>query len=412
MVSDEHRIVSPDRVAAIRETLTALRRRLHAYPELSGEERRTADLIAGRLNDLGLPVQTGVGGHGVVGLLHGALPGPTIAYRADMDALPIQEMSGAPYRSLSLGVSHACGHDVHVAIALGVAEVLAEGRNDLPGTIKFVFQPAEESLDGARAMLASGVLDDPTPEAMVALHAFPLPAGTVGLTPGLCLAGMEEFRVRFYAPSGNRDAVVARAIQALEGLSTAKAPTTAEAFDAVVDRMATHQLTETIFLSCWPHSAGHEPPYHLMGLVSIADFKLRQSVRTQIKRALDRVVAGMGATYDLTYTFTNPPLHNDPHLMQRVQQVIARVVGPEKTVTFQSPYPFAHEDFALFAEQLPAAFLWLGTANRARGIDSILHTPDYDVEEEALVTGVRVVTSVVHHLLAGHHIVEVRAEDP
>ena len=400
MMPDRHTLVPPYEVAPMRAALVALRRSLHAHPELSGNELWTADVIAGRLVDLGLEVETGIGGHGVVARLRGGRPGPTVAYRADMDALPIQEATGAPYRSLILGVSHACGHDAHVTIALGVAEVLTNVRPTLPGTVKLLFQPAEESLDGARMMLADGVLDDPRPKAMVALHTSPLPAGMVGVTPGLCLAGMEEFRVRFYAPSGNRDALVARAIRALEALSTAKAPTTPEAFDAVVSQMtAPQELRETLFLSCWPHSAGHKPPYHLMGLVSITDFNRRPAVRAQIRNTLDRVAASMGATYDLAYTFENPPLRNDPDLVRQITPTVRAVVGPDQMMTFRSPYPFAHEDLVLFAKRLPVAFLWLGTANRARGIDSILHTPDYDIDEDALVTGVSVAASILRRLL-------------
>jgi amidohydrolase len=394
-------VITLEQIAPMRDTLRAVRGSLHAHPELSGDEAWTADFIAGRLVSLGLEVESGVGGHGVVGLLCGGRPGPTIAYRADIDGLPIQEATGSPYRSLILGVSHACGHDAHVTLALGVAEVLAKIRQDLPGTVKLIFQPAEESLVGARAMIDDGVLANPKPEAIVALHTFPLPTGTVGLTPGLCLAGMEEFRVRFYAPSGNRDRLVARAIEALEALSTDKAPTTTGAFDAVVRKMlAPQNLRTTIFLSCWPHSAGHAPPYHLMGLVSITDFARREAVRARIRETLDRVAGSMGATYDLVTTFANPPLRNDPDLVQRISPVVEQVVGPAHALTFRSPYPFAHEDFALFAKRLPAALLWLGTANRERGIDSLLHTPDYDIDEDALVTGVSVAASTVRYLLS------------
>ena len=151
-----------------------------------------------------------------LGMLRGANPGPVIAYRADMDAMPIQDALETPYRSLVLGVKHACGHDVHTAVALGVAEVLASMRDDLAGTVKFIFQPAEESLDGARAMIASGlladgVLDAPAPEAIFALHTFPTPVGTIGIAQNACLAGMEEFRVRFYSPAGNLPGLVERA---------------------------------------------------------------------------------------------------------------------------------------------------------------------------------------------------------
>ena len=181
----------------LRSEIVSLRRYFHQYPELSWEEANTAQVLHRRLTSIGLTVQKDVGGSGLVAQLDGELPGVTIAYRADMDALPIQDALEADYASLSLGVKHACGHDAHMAVAFGVAKILYDLKDRLHGTIRFIFQPAEEALDGAHAMIANGALDEPTPQAVLALHTFPLPAGSVGLTPGCCLAGMEEFRVKF-----------------------------------------------------------------------------------------------------------------------------------------------------------------------------------------------------------------------
>ena len=382
--------------------LSALRRDLHLHPELSGEEARTAQFIADRLRALDIEVRSHVGGHGVIGLLHGEEAGPTIAYRADMDALPLQETLDQPYRSLHLGVSHACGHDAHIAIALGAAARLGMRREHLPGTVQFIFQPAEESLDGARAMIEDGALTSPHPEALVAQHVFSIPVGALGLTPGLCLAGMEEFRVRFYAPAGNMEAICTSAIRALEGISTDVAPTTPEAFDAVVEAMLRGpEHRQTVFLSCWRHSEAHLPPYHLLGLVSIPDFDLRDPVHDRIRQILDHVTAEFGATYDWEITFTNPPLVNDPTLATHLRPVLVSVVGEEHLLDFQSPYPFAHEDLSRWAAQVPTLFLWLGVANRARGITSILHTPDFDIDERALILGVDVACEVLTSLLDG-----------
>jgi metal-dependent amidase/aminoacylase/carboxypeptidase family protein len=380
--------------------LIALRRELHLHPELSGEETRTARLVAEHLRALDLEVHTEVGGHGVVGVLYGSRPGPTVGYRADMDAIPLQETLDRPYHSLHLGISHACGHDAHVAIALGAAERLVEQREALSGTIKFIFQPAEESLDGAQAMIKDGVLAAPRPQVLLAQHAFPLPSGTLGLTSGLCLAGMEEFRVRFYAPAGNLAAIRDQAMTALEGLSTSTAPTTPEAFDAVLDAMLRGpEHRQTVFLSCWPHSEGHVPPYHILGLVSIPDFSLREDVHHQIRHVLDEVSAAFGATYDWEITFTNPPLVNDPSLAQYLQPRLTALVGEDNLLRFQAPYPFAHEDLSRFASEVPTLLVWLGTANRERAIPSILHTPDFDIEEDALALGVDVASTALRCLL-------------
>jgi len=381
--------------------LIALRRELHLHPELSGEEAETAQLIANRLRALNLEVRTRVGGHGVVGVLRGDKANPTVAYRADMDALPLQEKLDQPYRSLHLGISHACGHDAHIAIALGTAERLAAQRKKLPGTIKFIFQPAEESLDGAQAMIEDGVLTSPCPQALLAQHVFPIPAGSLGLTAGACLAGMEEFRVRFYAPAGNLEAIREVAITALEGLSTGTAPRTPEAFDTILDGILRGPgYHQTIFLSCWRHSGGHVPPYHLLGLVSIPDFSLRGQVHRCIQNTLDGITAEFGATYDWDITFVNPPLINDPTLATHLRPTLISLVGEENLLDFRSPYPFAHEDLSHFAMKVPTLLLWLGTANRERSIASILHTADFDIEERALALGVDVACASIKSLLA------------
>lgn len=372
------------------------------HPELSGEESRTARLVAQHLRDLGLDTETGVGGYGVVGVLAGANPGPTVAYRADMDALPIPDDLDEDYASVHLGISHACGHDAHTAIALGVATQLSRTKRALCGDVVFIFQPAEESLDGARAMLEDDLLTLAHPAAILALHAFPLPSGTVGVAGDAGLAGMEEFRVRFYAPTGNLEPLMAAAMSALTTLSTAPVPQDLESFEAIIAGMVRgdRSLAETVYVSCWPLPAGQEPPAHLLGLVSITDFQRRAAVRTRIKQALTRTCAAYGATYDLTITFSNPPLHNDPRLVASLLPVLKSELGDQQVLTFTAPYPFAHEDFTQFAAEIPALFLWLGTQNLERGIPSILHTPGYDIDEKALGVGVRTVVAMIRHLQA------------
>ncbi len=346
-------------------------------------------------------MEEGVGGYGVVGVLEGALPGPTIAYRAELDALPIQDIIKTAYASVVLGVKHACGHDVHMAIALGLAESLRDSRDRLAGRVVFVFQPAEESLDGASAMIEAGLLHHYKPQAMLALHAFPLPVGKVGVALGNCLAGMEEFKVRFYAPAGNLDDLVAHAITALEDLSTAHAPTDTGAFDRMIEEMETGAgLSRTVFLSCWEHAPGSVPIYHLLGLVSMADFGLRPAVRGRIRGVLNALVARYGASYDLDFTFSNPPLQNHAELVSQILPAIEEALGQDNVLRFRNPYPFAHEDLALFAREVPTALVWLGTANPEKGIASILHTADYDVDEDALVVGVRVMGAVLSGLLS------------
>ena len=390
---------------ALRERLIELRRALHMHPELSGEEQETAGIIAARLRALGLRTETGIGGYGVVGVLDSNRPGPTIAYRADMDALPMEETLGQPYASMRSGVSHACGHDVHVTIALGLAELLSRSTEHLRGRVVFVFQPAEESLDGARAMLDAGLFQSYSPDMMLALHAFPVPVGTMGVAMAACLAGMEEFRVRLYTPAGNLQGLIAHVIRNLEALSTAAVPTEAQRFGQIVQRMreGDPELGRTIFVSSWPYVSGDTSHTHVLGLVSMADFSIRPETHVRIEQALDRCTASFGATYDVDYTFSNPPLRNDGALIDRIIPAVEQALGSSAVLRFRAPYPFAHEDFAHYAERVPAAFLWLGTQNLEKGIPSILHTPDYDVDEDALITGVIVMSAVVRRLMETPH---------
>jgi metal-dependent amidase/aminoacylase/carboxypeptidase family protein len=389
-----------DSIAVLRPQLVKMRRDFYMHPELSGEEQRTAQVIADRLHALGLTVQTGVGGHGVVGVLQGAHPGPIVAYRADMDAMPVQDTLETDYCSPVLGVKHACGHDVHMTIALGVAETLAALRDELTGTVRFIFQPAEESMEGARAMLAEDVLGLPAPEVIVALHTFPIPVGTIGLATEVCLAGMEEFIVRFHGKPDALEAAMTRATSVLRTCSTTP-PTSMAAFDALVRAMRAGEISEgEILVSCWPLTDFPGLGDCLLVLASFASSAAQDAVRRRIRTVLDSVAAESGTTYDLTSTFGNPLLVNDAAIVREVQPLLETTVGLENVWLFHSLYPFAHEDFALFLEHVPGALLWLGIANAEKGIGRLLHTSDFDVDEDALVIGVQVITRILLHFLA------------
>src|SRR4051794_27111528 len=199
----EHVQLSPE-VAATTDELVAMRRDLHAHPELGYQERRTAGIVAARLRELGIEVREGVAETGVVGLLRGERPGPTVLLRADMDALPIQEANEVPYRSQNLGVMHACGHDGHTTILLGTARLLAAERQSLAGAVKFVFQPAEEGGAGAHRMIAEGALDDPCVEAAFGLHLWNHePIGTIGVRPGPMMASSDAFDLTVKGQGGH-----------------------------------------------------------------------------------------------------------------------------------------------------------------------------------------------------------------
>jgi metal-dependent amidase/aminoacylase/carboxypeptidase family protein len=391
----------------LRATLVDTRRDLAMYPELSSEEVRTASRVAERLGDLGLEVRVNVGGYGVVGLLRGAYAGPTVALRADMDALPIEDVLDTPYRSQIAGVKHACGHDAHTAIALGVAEVLTGLRDILKGSVKFIFQPAEEMLEGARGMIADGALAHPCPDAIFAWHVFPMPVGWVGYTPGRCFAGMDEFLITLQGLEKYIALLKTDICTALTHLNTHLDPRDAASLARTRRTMmgldtpeATQALRETVLLSCWPDIySGTAAPHQILGLMSFPSVALRARTRQTVRDTLDTLTAAHDVTYDLRYTFSNPITDNDPALTLQARPVIEAVVGAEKAVAFKTLFPFSHEDFALYLDEIPGSLFWLGAANAARGIDAVWHTPEFDLDEAALVVGTKVMAAVLVHFL-------------
>ncbi len=396
----------------LRPKLVNTRRDLAMYPELSNEEIRTSTVVAEQLANLDLEVKTNIGGYGVVGLLRGAHPGPTVALRADMDALPIKDTLLTPYRSQIEGIKHACGHDAHTSIALGVAEVLTELRDDLRGDVKFIFQPAEEMLEGARAMIAAGVLESPRPAAIFAWHVFPMQVGKVGYTPGQCFAGMEEFLITLHGLEKHSVPLKTNICQALEQLNTREDPRDADSLARVRRIMmgldkpeAREALSETVLLSCWPDIySGAAAPHQILGLMSFPSAVLRARTQQVVRDTLDKLTASTEITYAIHYTFSNPITHNDSVLTLQARPVIEAVVGSENAIGFKTLFPFSHEDFALYLQEIPGSLFWLGAANSTRDIDAVWHTPEFDLDEAALVIGTKVMAAMLMHFLEASHL--------
>ncbi|MBX7222030.1 MAG: amidohydrolase [Blastocatellia bacterium] len=370
--------------------LIEIRRDIHQHPELSNREVRTAGLVADFLKKLDLDVQTGVAHHGVVALLHGEQPGPVIGIRADMDALPICEAREVPYKSKTEGVMHACGHDVHTTIGLGTAAILAKYRNRLAGTVKFIFQPAEEGpppgeKGGAPLMIEEGVLENPKPDVMFGLHVYPpLEVGKVGYTPGPSMAGAVEFRIKFLGtkvhgayPHKGVDAIVV-ASQAVIQLQT------------IVSRRIDAQ--EAVVLSIGSIHGGNRfnivaDEVILSGTVRAMRPATIDTVEALMRQVLEGVTSGFGARYEFQYERLVPALINDPELTLGMVPVLQEAVGKENL--FPVPFRMGAEDFAFFAERIPSLFLALGIANQEQGITAAIHTPEFDVDESCLAVGVK-----------------------
>lgn len=379
-----------------REVLVQTRRDLHRHPELAHQEHRTAGIVAERLRELGLDqVRTGVGRTGVVGVLKGAQGGRHVLLRADMDALPLTEADrGQPYRSTIEGAHHACGHDGHTAILLTVAEMLAARRQDLSGAVSFAFQPAEERVDGAAGMLRDGALD-PKPDAAFGLHLWTeLEAGTVDARPGPIFASSDAFAIELTSSGGHGamphqvpDPVVASAelIVALQTLVSREAPPMQP---AVLTIGSIHGGTAPNIIPS---------RVELQGTLRVFDPDLRQYLLGRISE----LVAGVATTFrvrsDIRTMDNCPACINDADMADLVRRVAECVVGKDNVSA--SMRTLASEDMSVFLNEVPGCYFFLGAANRARGLDSPHHSPTFDFDEDALETGVKMLTRVALEFL-------------
>ena len=389
---------------ALRAKLIEQRRDFHMHPELSNREERTSRVVAERLRALGLEdVKTNVGRHGVTALLRGARPGPVIAVRADMDALPIQENIDVPYKSQNAGVKHACGHDVHMTVELGVAEVLSRMRDQIPGTIKFIFQPAEEGPPageegGAALMLKEGAFENPRPQAIFGLHVMPnIEVGQVGYNSGPAMASSDRFvitirgkKVHGAYPHEGVDAVVvaAQCISALQSIHSRRINT-----------------QEPLVITVGSIHGGNRfniiaDEVKLEGTVRTLNETVRKSVKAMMTETLAGVTSAYGAKFEMDYNDGNTVTYNDPKLVEETLPTMKRIVGEANLIT---PKPqMGAEDFSEYQKVIPGFFYFLGVGNKAKGITAFIHTPEFDVDEDALVFGVKVMSNVLVDYLERH----------
>jgi hippurate hydrolase len=364
--------------------VVALRRALHRHPELSGEEHETAARVADALRPLGLDVRTGIHGTGVLGVLDGGKPGPTVLLRGDMDALPIREETGLDFASENEGVMHACGHDAHTASLLGAAMILARHREAVCGQVRFCFQPHEEKLPGgAKFMMEEGVLDEldgtPGPEAVFGQHMKPgLPAGAIGVRPGWFMASSDEVYVTVNGEGGHAatphevraDAtyVASQIVGALQSIVSRHCPPGVPSV-LTIGRLVADGATNVI-----PASARMEGTFRAMD----EDWRFR--AHDLIRRVAARTAEAHGATADVTVQTGYPALYNHEGPTSLVKEAATEFVGPDRTV--DADRWFAGEDFAYFLRERPGTFFQLGA-----GTDHGLHTSQFAVDEEALRTG-------------------------
>lgn len=403
---------SPDvesAVDAVTPRITELRHQIHANPELGNREFETAKLVVDHLRSLGIEtIRTEVAHTGVVAVIEGGKPGPVIAVRADMDALPVTEDTPYPFKSTvrteylgqEVGVMHACGHDIHVAVQLGVASVLAGMRDELAGTVKLIFQPAEEGpppgeLGGADVMVAEGALENPRPEAIFGLHTFSaMEVGKLGYTVGPAFAAVDHFRIEVVgrqahgaAPQMSVDPVV-------------MAAQTITAFQTIRSRNL-HPLEPSVITVGIVRGGTRfniiPDAVHLEGTVRTYSAEARDTVERRMGEILDGITRAGGGSFELDYERGTPATINNPALAAQVAPSLAKAVGAEN-VTVLDP-TMGGEDFAYFANEVPGFYFRLGVV--APGTTSGgHHTPTFAADDASIPVGIRAMTTLILDYLA------------
>ncbi len=378
---------------AVLADVVAARRDVHRHPELGERETRTAAKVAAHLRALGLEVRENVAHTGVVGVLRGGRPGPVIAYRADMDALPVAEQTGLPYASEAtdewngeqVGVMHACGHDVHVAIAMGVASILAGVRERVPGTVVFLFQPAEEGhfepgSHGAKLMLEEGAFEDPRPGAILGLHVNPaMRVGEVAAVRGGAMAAVDRFAIDVLGeqthgayPQEGVDPIVAAShvVVALQTIASRFVDTR----EAVVVSVGSFHAGNRFNII--PESA------RLVGTIRTHDARVQDAVHAHVKRIAESVARGLGAEARVRIDRVCPVTVNDPALVDALLPVLG-----ECGVLVEHEAQMGGEDFAWFANEVPGLYYFLGVSAPDDDDPAMIHTPFFAPSEDALEVG-------------------------
>jgi amidohydrolase len=385
-------------VERMRDDLVAWRRDFHMHPELAYEERRTAGIVAQHLEGLGFEVETGVAQTGVVGLLKGEGPGPVVMVRVDMDALPVTEETGAPYASQVPGLMHACGHDGHVAIGMGLAQILAAHREQIGGTVKLIFQPAEEGGNGAEKMIEEGVLEKLRPDVVLATHIWTdRPVGTINVTPGPVMAAADNFNCTIEGKGGHG----ALPHQTVDPIATAAQVITA--LQTVVSRNVNPLGTAVVSVgTIHGGDAFNVIPRDVVISGTIRTYlpSTREMVHQRVREVVEGVAQACGARATLQIIGLTPPVINDPAVAQIVTRASEFVVGAECVSSGERT--MGSEDAAFFLNEVPGCYFFLGGSNPDKGLGAAHHNPHFDFDEDVLVLGVAVLASAVSsYLMSG-----------
>ena len=375
-------------VAELRDQLVATRRDFHRNPELSFQERRTGEIVASRLEALGWKVRRHVAETGVVGLLEGSGPGRTVMIRVDIDALPIQEPNDRPYSSLVDGVMHACGHDGHTAVGMAVAELLSRYRDSIKGSIKLVFQPAEEIMSGAIRMIEEGVMKDPVVDRVLSFHLWSgLPVGQVVSQAGAIFSSADEIRITVKGKGGHGgmphlsvDPIliashVVTALQTVLSREIAPTQTAVLGFGTIHGGTAFNVVSDQVELS---------------GTVRTLDDSVREFILKRTEEIAAAVARGLRGEAQFQHVRGAPAVVNDGSVARLVSEVAAPVVGEDNVVTILPPQ--VGDDATFFLKEAPGCYFLVGCSNARRGITASHHNAQFDIDEDALPLATRILT--------------------
>lgn len=373
-------------ISELEQDLIHWRREFHRIPEIAMEERKTASAIAEKLRAWGFDVHTGVGGTGVVGILQGGEPGKTLGIRADIDALPVTEETGLPFSSIHPGAMHACGHDGHITIGLGTAKLLSDIRNKLKGTVVFFFQPAEETLNGAQAMLSSAILQDMQLDAVVGLHIWPdVPLGKIAVRGGPVMAAVDRFTVRVIGKGGH-GAIPQKSVDpivvASEGVLALQRIVSREIDPLKPAVVTVGRIQGGTTFNVIPDKV------ELEGTVRTFDPEVRSFIARRMEEIMKGIAEGSRASCQLDYEYGIPAVHNDEKLSGWIQGILKKSLGEDAVVT-DLPPSMGGEDFALFQQKAPGVYMFLGT-NSEKNPSYPIHHAKYSIDERVLPIGVRV----------------------
>lgn len=371
------------------DEVVATRRDLHAHPELGFREQRTAGVVAARLRDLGIETHERIAQTGVLGIIKGGRPGRTFMLRADMDGLPIQELNEASYRSENAGVMHACGHDGHVAMLLGAARQLVARRNEIAGTVVLCFQPAEEGLGGARAMVEAGIIEEYRIERAYGLHlSSTYPTGKVGFIEGPMYASSDSIEVTIHGKGGHG----AAPHLSIDPIYTASqfVVNVQQVVSRVIDPIEPAVVTIGSFHSGTTYNV-IPTSAKLLGTVRSFSPDVREQMPSRIEKVLAGVCAASGATYDYEYLWRYPVTENDPAQTRYVRALAEKTLGAEHVAEF--PKLMGAEDFSYFALKVPSCFFQVGCQGGEKS-SFPHHHERFDIDERALEYGVRMMTAL------------------